>query len=91
MLLRLPEYRLARRIGKPGINAVRYVDGARVRATGADGDLALGDGGGFIRAGLDYAGCRAAVVGIGLQWRAVFPDLRLMEREVLQELDKGAG
>ena len=43
------------------------------------------------RTGLDYAGCRAAVAGIGLQWRAVFPGLQLMEGEVLQELDKGAG
>ncbi len=84
MLLRLPEYRLARRIGKARINAVRYVDGARVRATGADGDLALGRRRGFIRTGLDYAGCRAAVAGVGLKWRQVFDGLTVMEAEVLR-------
>ena len=84
MLLGLPEYRLARRIGEPRVNAVRYADGARVRATGADGDLALSDGGGFIRAGLDYAGCRAAVAGARLKWREVFDGLTVMEAEVLR-------
>ena len=90
-MLRLPEHGLARRIGKPGVDAVRYVDGARVRAAGADGDLALGDLWRFIRAGLDYAGCRAAVAGAGLKWREVFDGLTVMEAEVLRVSAEDAG
>ena len=35
-------------------------------------------------AGLDYAGCRAAVAGAGLAWRQVFASLQVMEAEALQ-------
>ena len=34
-------------------------------------------------AGLDYAGCRAAVAGAGLAWRQVFAGLQAMEAEAL--------
>lgn len=34
--------------------------------------------------GLDYAGCRAAVAGLGLKWREVFDPLRVMEAEVME-------
>ena len=36
------------------------------------------------RTGLDYAGCRAAVAGVGLKWREVFDGLTVMEAEVLR-------
>ena len=39
--------------------------------------------------GLDYAGCRAAVAGIGLRWRDVFDGLLQMEVATLNELSIG--
>ena len=41
--------------------------------------------------GLDYAGCRAAVAGIGLKWRQVFAGLRVMETEVMRIEGEKAG
>lgn len=36
------------------------------------------------RTGLNYAGCESAARGLGLKWRERLPDLKLMERAVLQ-------
>lgn len=33
--------------------------------------------------GLDYAAARAAAAGLGLRWRRVFPQLRVMEIAVI--------
>lgn len=40
--------------------------------------------------GLDYAGCRVAVRGMGLRWAGVFEGLRVMEGVVLDALSGGA-
>ena len=40
-------------------------------------------------AGLDYAGCRAAVAALGLAWREVFPGLQTMEGEAMKEQGNG--
>lgn len=44
----------------------------------------VGPSGGYT--GLDYAGCRAAVAGLGLRWRDVMGKLRIMEDETLAVL-----
>ncbi len=36
-----------------------------------------------VRLGLDYPGARAAAKGLGIQWKKVFGNLRLMATEVL--------
>lgn len=35
-------------------------------------------------AGLDYRGAQVAAAGIGIRWRDVFDDLRVLESEVLE-------